>query len=426
MKIFSYFSLVLALFLPDLTAQNNKTTKSSTILTEKVNVFLGSSADHGQMSPSASSPFSMLSIGPRTNPFTHTGYEYYAKEFEGFVHTHMEGVGCTGSGGNILVKPILDGNEKTQLTKIRDTATPGYYGVTFTNGIQAEMTVAHNFGIHRYKFPRSNHGLYVDLAFAFVGRYVNEEHKQDKNTITGWVDTKTTCSQGIYRIYYCLEFSNSTEIRKAGDHQYIVAGDNASEMEVRVGFSSVNTEYAKSRIKPIEFAKVKEETGKAWEQLLNRITVQGEADRENLFYSLLYRGLQSPFVVSEDDGTYMAINGTVQQDKHTIYNGWAIWDNYREQLPMLSLAYPDKFGDIARSIANLYPYGKNNWATMHEPTPTVRTEHALVVLLDAHNKGYEVPLKQIEPYLIDEANKLDYGAPDKALESSYDNWAMAE
>ena len=72
-----------------------------------VNVFLGTSGDHGQMSPSASSPFNMMSLGPQTNPHIHTGYEYYAKEFLGFTTTRMEGVGCIGSGGNILISPFI-------------------------------------------------------------------------------------------------------------------------------------------------------------------------------------------------------------------------------------------------------------------------------------------------------------------------------
>jgi len=38
------------------------------------------------------------------------GYEYYAEKYNGFVHTHLEGFGCKGSGGNILIKTILNDN----------------------------------------------------------------------------------------------------------------------------------------------------------------------------------------------------------------------------------------------------------------------------------------------------------------------------
>jgi hypothetical protein len=54
-------------------------------------------------------------------------------------------VGCLGSGGNILIKPIVNGNSTTQLLKKRKAA-PGSYSVTFENGIQAQMQVKQFLG----------------------------------------------------------------------------------------------------------------------------------------------------------------------------------------------------------------------------------------------------------------------------------------
>lgn len=405
--------------------KNNVAKEESSI--EKVNVFLGTSGDHGQMSPSASSPFNMMSIGPQTYPHIHSGYEHLAKNFLGFTHSRIEGVGCLGSGGNLLIKPILDGDNGTVLQKKRESASPGFYKVGFENGIQAQMSVKHNFGIHHYEFPRKGAGLFIDLSHAFVNRFVAEEHEIAATSISGWIDTQTTCDKGIYRIYYVLEFSNLGTIKKIADHQYrITALEDAKEMEVRVGFSSVSTAYAKAKIDVISLEDLSTLTAAEWNHNLNRIVVSGEKDREDLFYSLLYRGLQAPFLVSETDGIYKAIDGSIQKSSTPIYNGWAIWDNYREQLPMLSLAYPERFGPIVHSIANLYPYGKNNWATKHEPSPTVRTEHAIVVLLDGYKKGYPVNFKAIKDSLIAEVDRLEYNSPDKALESSYDSWALSE
>lgn len=421
---FLSFLIVACQPLKNKTAANKS---ESTPLVKKVNVFLGTSGDHGQMSPSASSPFNMMSIGPQTNPHIHAGYEHLAKDFLGFTHTRIEGVGCLGTGGNLLIKPILAGNSATPLIKKQESAQPGFYGVTFENGIVAQLRVKPNFGIHHYTFPSKNGGLFIDLSHAFVNRFVAEEHHIAGNTINGWIETKTTCDKGVYRIYYALECSNFGSVKKSADHQYIIsASKDATKMEVRIGFSSVSIEYAKAKIESISADEMGTQTTAAWNHLLNRIKVVGEKDREDLFYSLLYRSLQAPFLVSEIDGTYKAIDGSTQTATHPIYNGWAIWDNYREQLPMLSLGYPERFGPIVQSIANLYPYGKNNWATLHEPSPTVRTEHAVVVLLDAYKKGYPVNFSAIKDSLIAEANRLDYSAPDKALESSYDNWALAE
>lgn len=394
---------------------------------KKVNVFLGTSGDHGQMSPSASSPFNMMSIGPQTYPHIHAGYEHLAKEFLGFTHSRIEGVGCMGSGGNLLIKPILNNDVNTALIKKKEQASPGFYSVEFENGIQAQMSVKHNFGIHHYEFPKKGAGLFIDLSHAFVNRFVAEEHTVEPYGIAGWIDTQTTCDKGIYRIYYVLEFSNLKTIKPISEHKYIITAlSEAKDIEVRVGFSSVSTAYAKAKIETIPFDDLVAETTTDWNHLLKRIEVTGEKEREDLFYSLLYRGLQAPFLVSESDGTYKAIDGSIQKSSSPIYNGWAIWDNYREQLPMLSLAYPERFGSIVKSIANLYPFGKNNWATKHEPSPTVRTEHAIVVLLDGYKKGYPVDFNSIKDSLIAEVDRLEYNAPDKALESSYDCWALSE
>lgn len=394
---------------------------------EKVNVFLGTSGDHGQMSPSASSPFNMMSIGPQTYPHIHSGYEHLAKEFLGFTHSRIEGVGCLGSGGNLLIKPILDNDSNTLLLKKQESASPGFYQVAFENGIRAQMSVKHNFGMHHYEFPRKGAGLHIDLSHAFVNRFVAEEHEIGTKSISGWIDTQTTCDKGIYRIYYVLEFSNLETITKTADHHYRVeANADDKEMVVRVGFSSVSTAFAKAKIESMSIRDLAVQTTAAWNHHLNRIEVDGEKDREELFYSLLYRGLQAPFLVSETDGTYKAIDGSIQKSSSPMYNGWAIWDNYREQLPMLSLAYPERFGPIVKSIANLYPYGKNNWATKHESSPTVRTEHAIVVLLDGYKKGYPVDFNTIKDSLIAEVDRLQYNTPDKALESSYDSWALSE
>ena len=71
----------------------------------------------------------------------------------------MEGLGCTGSGGNILIKPILNAEVSTKLIKKTQDAVPGFYHVNFENGIDAKLTVAQNLGMHQYRFPNANSGL---------------------------------------------------------------------------------------------------------------------------------------------------------------------------------------------------------------------------------------------------------------------------
>ena len=55
----------------------------------------------------------------------------------------------------------------------------------------------------------------------------------------------------------------------------------------------------------------------------------------------------------------------------------------------LVLTEPAKMRDMATSLIHLYATGKKDWSTGFESTPTVRTEHAVILLLDA--TGKELP-----------------------------------
>lgn len=149
--------------------------KTSVLPVKLVNVFLGTSGDHGQLSPAASSPFGMMSIGPQTYPNLHAGYEYEAKQFLGFTHNRFEGVGCKGSGGLLLVKPFLN-NENDELLKAAEDASPGYYHVAFRNKIDVKLTALDKGGVHQYTFPEGQKGMMIDFDHAFSGIFVSGDH----------------------------------------------------------------------------------------------------------------------------------------------------------------------------------------------------------------------------------------------------------
>lgn len=393
-------------------------------LSDNVNVFIGSSGDHGQMSPAASYPFSMLSIGPQTYPNLHMGYEHRAKVFLGFTHNRFEGVGCTGSGGNILIKPFSNDPESV-LNKATEKAGPGYYEVSFTNRIAARIAVYKNTGVEQYNFPTGKNGFAIDLSHTLSNRFIGEMHWLQSNGITGWIDSRTTCNAGTYRVYYAIRFNSPVQFNETAEHK-LTANINTNSEQLTVAFSSVDTAHAVAALQTSSYDQLKSKAQQDWSSLLDVVQVEGDAAREKLFYSMLYRTVQSPYLVSEADGSYRGHDGSLQHTSDSVYNGWAIWDNYRTQLPLLSLLYPERYKSMANSIASLYKYGKRDYATEHEPSNTVRTEHAIVILLDAYRKGYPVDLKAISDSLVADVDRLDFSHPDKALESSYDTWALSE
>lgn len=390
----------------------------------KVNVFLGTSGDHGQLSPVASYPFSMLDMGPQTYPNTHTGYEHKAKVFLGFTHGRLEGVGCMGSGGNILIKPFV-GNPDNELLKKTERGSPGYYAVSLKNGISCRFTLKEKSGIENYRFPNEKHGFLIDLSHALVNGFVAEEHTVTGQTISGWIESGTTCRVGTFRVYYNLSFDQPVTYIDSTEHTFTILA-KTRDITLRIAFSSLSEAYAKAAINKQSFEQVKGAATAAWTRELSRIKVTGDPKEERVFESLLYRCLHAPFDINEPNGIYRGSDGKVYHTNNKAYSGWTIWDNYKTTLPLLSLIAPDRYRDMVTSIANLYRFGKKNWATKTEPSNTVRTEHAIVVLLDAYRKGYRVDFVGIRDSLLKETDQLDFGKPDKALESSYDVWAMAQ
>lgn len=398
--------------------------------TELTNVFLGSSGDHGQLSPAASSPFHQMSIAPQTYPTLHMGYEHLAKEVLGFTHNRFEGVGCKGSGGLILVKPFLGlQDDGKPLIKEQEKAGPGYYDIALKSRIKAQFSVHENFGIHEYTFPVGDKGLSLNLAHAFNGAFVSNTYTLTKDAVLkGTIRSRTTCGVGIYSVHYAIAVANNSQWKGADNLLTLHLDNQTQKVTLRIAFSAVSTDYAEATLKANStktYAQVKAASDHRWETYLSGITVKGDPNREKLFYSLLYRTLQSPYQINESDGHYRGTDGQIHQSKGNRYHGWAIWDNYKTQLTLLELLYPEQYQNIVSSVSDLYRYGKFDFAGPNEPANSVRTEHAAVVLLDASKKGYDIHLSAIRDSLVRDTMRFDFSKPDKNLEAAYDMWAMA-
>ena len=83
--------------------------------------------------------------------------------------------------------------------------------------------------------------------------------------------------------------------------------------------------------------------------------------------------------------------------------------------------------NMSQSLVRLYQTGKVNWSTDSESTPSVRTEHAMMLLLDAYKKGIKgIDFRACYPQLCKEADELLMKSPDQKLESACDLWALAQ
>ena len=403
-----------------------------------IDPFICTADDHGQTDPAAGIPFGMIKPCPDTHPIAHSGYDYSAKEIVGFSHTRFSGVGCRGVGGNIRVLPFIQSDSIPHTLayfKESEIAKPGYYSVILDGNIKTELSATGKLAFHKYTFPASDQsGVSIDLTSSFAGHIAEEHQINEEGIISGRIESVNVCRLGKYSFYFAFYLDkDSNEI--IDKDSKVIYRFSTKENEVVNAYCAVSVISAEQAIKNLKkemhlpFQEVKDSAYKQWNDLVNIIDVESaDESAKRLFYTHLYHATQSPFQISEEDGSYRGSDGKIYNSGLTPYfHGWSIWDTFRTKLPLLSFLYPEKYTQMMSSIGELYKQGKPDWATETEPFITIRTEHSIVVLLEAHRKGLlTYSLDEIYPYLQKEAEELPFKSPDNVLESSFDLWAMSE
>lgn len=401
--------------------------------TKYVNLFIGTSGDNGQVAPGAAAPFGMVCVCPDNDPRSHAGYDYAVTKVSGISVNRLSGVGCSGGGGNLRIRPVAPSQE-LHIKKSREKATPGYYSTAFTNGIKTELTATNAMAVERYKFPRSlSAALWIDFASTFEDVATCHYKRISETCIEGYVQAKNVCGYGCYKLYFSLNTSQPFQLEEQKETTACLTfGKKVRSVEVRIGLSALSSELASwecARWEKMDFEDVKSRTADQWEKQLSAIDVKGgKKDDRVIFYTSLYRTYLSPADVSSPDGAYLGTDGKVYiSEDFRYYSNWSLWDTFRTKFPLLVLTEPAKMRDMATSLIHLYATGKKDWSTGFESTPTVRTEHAVILLLDAYRKGItNLDFRKGYAGMKQEMERLPMRSPDQKMESAYDLWAMAK
>ena len=401
--------------------------------TKYVNLFIGTSGDNGQVAPGAAAPFGMVCVCPDNDPRSHAGYDYAVTKVSGISVNRLSGVGCSGGGGNLRIRPVAPSQE-LHIKKSREKATPGYYSTAFTNGIKTELTATNAMAVERYKFPRRlSAALWIDFASTFEDVATCHYKRISETCIEGYVQAKNVCGHGRYKLYFSLNTSHPFQLEEQKETTACLTfGKKVRSVEVRIGLSALSSELASwecARWEKMDFENVKSRTADQWEKQLSAIDVKGgKKDDRVIFYTSLYRTYLSPADVSSPDGAYLGTDGKVYiSEDFRYYSNWSLWDTFRTKFPLLVLTEPAKMRDMATSLIHLYATGKKDWSTGFESTPTVRTEHAVILLLDAYRKGItNLDFRKGYAGMKQEMERLPMRSPDQKMESAYDLWAMAK
>ena len=436
------------------------------------------------------------------------GYQYRDKTIVGFSHTHFSGTGHSDMG-DILLMPFTgevqlhpgtadnpDAGYRSRFSHATEKASPGYYEVRLSDDdILVQLTATPHCGIHKYTYPQGEtQKLIVDLnhcLYNYDGKVLWASLRmEDPYTLTGYRITNGWARENY--VYFAIHFSKPVAhygYQDFGKQDYNgfwkrfnlnhdfpeMAGrkvvtwiefeqKRGTVLEVQVALSSVSAEGALQNL--MEEAEIKErpynpdksvfdflhrQTEQAWNEKLGVYDAQGTPDQLAMFYTSLYHTMINPSVYQDVDGKYRGVDHNVHQNEegHTNYTIFSLWDTYRAEHPLLNIIDPESAADMIKSMINhahqsvhhVLPIwshaGNENWCMIGY--------HGVSAVADAflHNDKMHSNLDyNVSPYILYSANldyydhtdlykKLGYVPYDKSavgtsitLENAYEDWVI--
>lgn len=402
----------------------------------KVNLYIGTAGDYGQMSPGATVPYSQIQVCPDSKPRQHPGYDYEEPAISGFSINRLSGVGGSGCGGNVSLMPDATG-EDVRLLKHTEQASPGYYSVRLSNGVWCTATASQRMAVERFSFPDPSKAvLLLNPRSAFDKVFGASFEQKSPGMGQGFAECANTCGRGHYLLHYRLYASSPFRLDTISDGRKRLTFPELSAryVEVRIvvstGLADELDKMTEQMVWRTDFLSMVERAQRQWERLLSTVEVEGgTADQQTIFYTSLYRTFHSPFRVTDRQmRRYLGTDGQAHEAKgFQYYSSWSLWDTYRTKFPLITLLDAAHSSDIMQSLSQLYLTGKKDWSTNYECVPTVRTEHAIATLLDAYRQGISIPsLRDAYPGMVQEAKRLSLKSPDQCLEASGDFWALGQ
>jgi predicted alpha-1,2-mannosidase len=394
--------------------------------------------------------------------------ELYYSRYDAAVHgPRLPGVARPGKG------------YRSRFDETSESAFPGSYRVRLTDhDIDAELTATARVGLHRYTFHRQGPAhLLIDLAHGFhdkaeVPCKVSDAELRavGRDTLVGgrrvhqWAD-------GRY-IYFAMKVSRpfvrcelysddkplaaeATQAKGVRLKAALHFEDGAkAPLLVKVGISAVDIDGAlrnlETELPHWDFQRVQVAAAAAWERELGRIRIESESeDVLKTFYSGLYHAMLAPTLFSDVDGRYRGMDLKVHvlpKGRHN-YSTYSLWDTYRALHPLYTLFQADKVPDLVQGLVRMAhesPEGPTVWPLQGVETGTMIGYHSIVVIAEAHAKGFAgIDYAAAWPVYRRRAMTDDYrGLPwyrrlgyipsdkegeavSKTLEYAYDDWAMA-
>ncbi|KAF2093510.1 putative alpha-1,2-mannosidase [Rhizodiscina lignyota] len=363
------------------------------------------------------------------------GFSTDGSNITGFSSMHDSGTGGNPSLGNFPIFPQLCADDvidncvfpkaerATHYVNESVVARPGYFAVQLVNGIKAEMTTTQHATLYHFDFPEQKSSnaialsplLQLDLTDLWISR---QNASISVDAMTGQLKGNGTFlpsfGAGSYVLHFCADFSGAG-VKDNGIWVNNRAGTEPKELFVTRGFNlwfteagafvhfdrpangtiSVRTgmsfisadqacQHAATEIPTWDFDGVRSAAEDAWREKLSPISINAgdvSKDMQISFWSAIYRTMMSP-------QNYTGENPNWKSPEYWD-SFYCIWDQFRSQLPLLTIIDPSTLSSMLRSL--LYTYQNEGWLPDCRMSLcqgwTQGGSNADVVLVDAYVKN---------------------------------------
>ncbi|MHB9858352.1 GH92 family glycosyl hydrolase [Streptomyces sp. YIM S03343] len=293
-----------------------------------------------------------------------------------------------------------------------ETARPYYYGVTFENGLKAEMTPTDHAAALRFTYPGADASVLFDNVTDQAGLTLDKS----TGTVTGYSDVKSGLSTGATRLFVYGVFDKPVTDGSSSGVKGYLRFDAGSDHTVtlRLATSLISIDQAKDNLAQeipdgTSFTTVKARAQRTWDKLLGKIEVQGAtSDQLTTLYSSMYRlylypnsGFEkvggtyryaSPFSAMPSQDTPTHTGAKIVDGKVYVNNGF--WDTYRTTWPAYSLLTPSQAGEMVNGFVQQYKDGgwTSRWSSPGYADLMTGTSSD-VAFADAYVKGVKFDAK---------------------------------
>jgi predicted alpha-1,2-mannosidase len=375
----------------------------------------------------------------------------------GFSTMHDSGTGGSPSLGNFAFFPYSacpgdDINRCAFPKKERKipyvngsvVARPGYFAITLSSGVKAEMTTTQHTSLFRFKFAPSSNGtsplLLLDLTDLADSRQDNASISVDADTgrMKGSARFSPSFGSGTWTGYFCADFKGS-DMRDAGIFSNSRASADVKDLTIsrsingsplpgggfirfntspsegllaRIAVSLISSEQAcrsaELETPDFDFEKTYQTAQEAWRGKLSPISINSTGVDPSMvtnFYSGIYRTMVNPQSYTGENPLWISTDFYFD-------SFYCLWDSFRSQLPFLTIIDPASLTQMVRSLIDTYEH--EGWLPDCRMSLckgyTQGGSNADVVLADAYikglkdgidwAKGYEAMVKdaEVEPY----------------------------